>query len=65
MPASMRDTVSVCRCGHTRRGHFGGSGRLRDAGTCKTKECRCRSFSGQSMEEAATLERPQEHGIQR
>ena len=55
MQRRMRDDHSTCTCGHTRRGHYGGSGRLRDAGTCKTADCRCRNYSSPSMVDAARV----------
>jgi hypothetical protein len=39
-----RFAVADCTCGHSRRGHYGGSGRLADAGTCKTTHCACRTY---------------------
>ena len=56
----MRDNFTVCACGHTRRGHYGGSGRLRDAGTCKTRDCRCRTYAGQPLAETVAREQEQE-----
>lgn len=47
----MRDNYIDCTCGHSRRGHYGGSGRLRDVGTCKAKMCRCRHYAARQLAE--------------
>lgn len=44
----MRNNLADCTCGHTRRGHYGGSGKLADAGTCKTAHCACRVYRAQA-----------------
>lgn len=61
----MRNNLADCTCGHTRRGHYGGSGKLADAGTCKTAHCACRQYRAKAMAVAepddARYEQSQQH----